>query len=73
VLVAPVVRGIQSTGVIANAKHFVNNEIEDHRDLVSAQVDERTRFEIYYPPFQVSFIFAIIFIIWNNILNIGSS
>jgi hypothetical protein len=48
-----VVKGIQGQGIIANAKHFVNNEIETHRMSVSAIVDERVRFELYYPPFQV--------------------
>lgn len=53
VMGAKVVEGIQSQGVMANAKHWVNNEIEDDRNFVSANVDERTRFELYYPPFQV--------------------
>lgn len=52
VLGAEVVRGIQEQGVIANAKHWVNNEIEDQRQTVSSEVDERTRFELYYPPFE---------------------
>ncbi len=47
-------KGIQDQGVMANAKHWVNNEIEDHRDTVSANVDERTRFELYYPPFEAA-------------------
>jgi beta-glucosidase len=53
-LTEQVVKGIQDQGVIANAKHWVNNEIEDQRMLVSANVDERTRFEIYYPPFEAA-------------------
>lgn len=53
-LVRPVVRGIQDQGIIANAKHYINNEIETHRMLVSSNVDERTRFELYYPPFQAA-------------------
>lgn len=52
VMAEQVVKGIQDQGVIANAKHWVNNEIEESRDTVSANVDERTRYEIYYPPFQ---------------------
>jgi beta-glucosidase len=39
---------------MANAKHWVNNEIEEKRKEVSANVDERTRFELYYPPFQAA-------------------
>eukprot|EP01035_Chromulina_nebulosa_P038659 gene38659-52229_t len=50
-LVQPVVKGIQSTGVIANAKHWVENNQETDRDTVSAHVDERTRHELYYQPF----------------------
>lgn len=49
-----VVKGIQSQGIIANAKHFINNEIETDRMTVSATVDERVRFELYYPPFQAA-------------------
>ena len=51
-MVQPAVEGIQSQGVIANAKHFINNNQETNRTTVSAEVDERTRFEIYYPPFE---------------------
>jgi len=52
VLVQPAVRGIQSQKVVANAKHWVNNNQETDRMFVSADVDERTRFEMYYPPFE---------------------
>ena len=50
-LVQPLVRGIQSQGVIANAKHWVENNQEINRDTVSENVDERTRHELYYQPF----------------------
>jgi len=50
-MVGPVVQGIQSAGVIANAKHYVHNNQETNRDTVSAEVDERTRHELYYRPF----------------------
>lgn len=46
------VQGIQSKGVIANAKHYVHNNQEDNRTTVSANVDERTRMEIYAPAFE---------------------
>ena len=52
VLAQPVVRGIQSQGVLANAKHWVLNSQETDRQGDDALVDERTRFEIYYPPFE---------------------
>ncbi len=50
-LVQPLVKGIQSTGVIANAKHWIENNQEIDRLEVSANVDERTRHELYYQPF----------------------
>ena len=49
-----VVKAIQSQGIIANAKHFINNEIETDRMTVSAEVNERIRFQLYYPPFQAA-------------------
>ena len=51
-LVKPAVRGIQSQKVVANAKHWVLNNQETYRDFVSAEADARTRFEMYYPPFE---------------------
>ena len=51
-MVQPLVKGIQSKGVIANAKHFVMNNQETNRGGMTAAVDERTRFEMYYPPFE---------------------
>lgn len=50
-LVQPVVQGIQSEPMIANAKHWINNNQESDRSEVSANDDERTRHELYYPPF----------------------
>jgi len=46
------IKGIQATGVIANAKHWVENNQETNRDTVDEVVDERTRHEMYYPPFE---------------------
>jgi len=51
-LAKPAVSGIQSQKVIANAKHFVMNSQETDRMFVSSEVDERVRFELYYPPFE---------------------
>jgi beta-glucosidase len=51
-MVAQVVKGIQSHGVLANIKHYVLNNQETNRNSVSSIVDERTRWEIYYPPFE---------------------
>lgn len=50
-LVQPFVTGVQGQGVIANAKHWVHNNQETDRDIVSSNVDERTRHEMYYVPF----------------------
>jgi len=49
--VRQIVKGIQGQGVIANAKHYIHNNQEANRGSVSANVDERTRMEIYMPPF----------------------
>ena len=54
VMAAAVVSGVQSKGVIANAKHYVNNNQEYARSSVDAVVDERTHVEIYLPPFEAA-------------------
>lgn len=51
-MVGPVVEGIQSQGVVANVKHYVDNNQENNRNGVDVQVDERTQWELYYAPFQ---------------------
>lgn len=48
------VRGIQSNKVLANIKHFIANNQESYRNSYSANVDERTLWEVYYPPFEAS-------------------
>lgn len=48
------VRGIQSNHIVATAKHFVGNEQETNRTLVSSVIDERTLHEVYYLPFEAS-------------------
>jgi beta-glucosidase len=52
ILVQPVIDAIQGQQIVANAKHYVNNNQETNRHFVSENVDERTRFEMYYPPFK---------------------
>ncbi|KAI0271493.1 beta-glucosidase [Gloeopeniophorella convolvens] len=45
------VTGIQSQGVQACAKHYINNEQEHSRDTSSSNVDDRTQHELYLAPF----------------------
>jgi beta-glucosidase len=49
-----VVRGIQSQGIIATAKHYIDNDHETDRGSVSVVIDDRTQHEIYLPPFKAS-------------------
>ena len=53
-LVVSSVKGIQSQGIMACAKHFIDNNQEYHRTTVSENVGERTQWEIYYPGFQAA-------------------
>ncbi|KAJ3183940.1 hypothetical protein HK101_009864 [Irineochytrium annulatum] len=46
------VRGIQSQGVIATAKHLIANEQEHFRDFVDSKLDMRTMMELYFAPFE---------------------
>ncbi|EIN05767.1 beta-glucosidase [Punctularia strigosozonata HHB-11173 SS5] len=43
--------GMQSVGVQAVAKHYINNEQEHARTMSSSNVDDRTEHEIYVHPF----------------------
>ncbi|KAH8985173.1 beta-glucosidase [Lactarius akahatsu] len=43
--------GMQSAGVQACAKHYINNEQEHDRTQSSSNVDDRTQHEIYAAPF----------------------
>ncbi|KAF8640625.1 hypothetical protein AX17_000286 [Amanita inopinata Kibby_2008] len=45
------IMGMQSMGVQATAKHYINNEQEHYRDSSSSDVDDRTQHEIYAAPF----------------------
>ena len=50
-LASELIKGIQSKGVIACAKHFIANEQEKYRNASNSIVDERTLMEIYVEPF----------------------
>ncbi|MFC7387590.1 glycoside hydrolase family 3 C-terminal domain-containing protein [Sphaerisporangium rhizosphaerae] len=48
------VRGVQSRGVAATAKHYVANDSETERLTLDARVDERTLRELYLAPFEAA-------------------
>ena len=48
------IRGVQSRGVAACAKHFVANEQEHERTTIDTIVDERTLREVYLRPFEAA-------------------
>lgn len=48
------IQGVQSQGVIATVKHFALNNQEFQRNSISAEVDERTMHEIYFPAFKAA-------------------
>ena len=48
------IKGIQSQGIIATAKHYIDNDQEYQRDSESSNIDDRTQHEIYLPPFKSS-------------------
>ncbi|KAK4179350.1 family 3 putative glycoside hydrolase [Triangularia setosa] len=51
VAIAETIKGIQSRGVIACAKHYVLNEQEHFRGSVDVRIDDRTMHELYLWPF----------------------
>lgn len=46
------VKGLQSKGIVATAKHFICNDQEFVRHIASSDVSERTLREIYLPPWK---------------------
>jgi beta-glucosidase len=48
------IKGIQSAGVAACAKHFVCNNREDNRNNYMSVIDDRTLNEIYFPAFKAA-------------------
>ncbi|KAL2814385.1 glycoside hydrolase superfamily [Aspergillus cavernicola] len=52
-LSAAFINGCQSVGIAATPKHFVANDTENKRKLLTAEIDEQTLREIYMLPFQL--------------------
>mmetsp|Transcript_63261 Transcript_63261/g.120684 ORF Transcript_63261/g.120684 Transcript_63261/m.120684 type:complete len:724 (-) Transcript_63261:155-2326(-) len=48
------VKGVQSRGVAAVVKHYVFNSQETNRRSESNTVDDKTAWELYFPPFQAA-------------------
>jgi len=53
-LVAPFIEEIQSKGIMATIKHWLDNNQEIGRMTMNVEVDDRTQHEIYMPPFQAA-------------------
>lgn len=53
-LAASYINGVQSQNVGTSIKHFAANNQESERMSVSAEVDERTLREIYFPAFETA-------------------
>ena len=53
-LIGPYVEGMQSTGTLACAKHFLANQTEFYRRRSNSIVDERAIMEIYTPAFKAA-------------------
>ena len=53
-MAAAFIRGVQSQGVAATAKHFAGNEQEFSRNKLNTTVDERTLRELYLKPFAMA-------------------
>ena len=51
---AQVIKGIEENGVMACAKHYVGNEIEDPRHNSTSNIPEQALWEIYIEPFYKS-------------------
>ena len=51
---AQVIKGIEEQGVMACAKHYIGNEIEDPRHNSTSNIPEQALWEIYIEPFYKS-------------------
>jgi hypothetical protein len=48
------VKGVQEMGVATVTKHYVFNNQETNRNSEDSTVDDKTAWELYYPPFQAA-------------------
>ena len=53
-LAAANIKGVQSKGVIATAKHYIGNDQETLRNSINAEISARALAEIYDPAFKAS-------------------
>lgn len=53
-LTAEYVKGVQEMGVATVTKHYVFNNQETNRNSENSIVDDKTAWELYYPPFQAA-------------------
>jgi beta-glucosidase len=53
-MVVPYIKGVQSNGVATSVKHFALNNQEMFRHTSNVNVDDRTLYEIYLPPFKAA-------------------
>ncbi|KAF2218746.1 glycoside hydrolase superfamily [Elsinoe ampelina] len=51
IAMAETINGMQGAGVQACAKHYIGNEQEKGRDVMSSNIDDRTMHELYLWPF----------------------
>ena len=48
------IKGVQNNGVMATIKHFLGNNSDYDRNMISNDMDERTMHEIYMPAFKAA-------------------
>lgn len=53
-MVVPYIQGVQSNGVATSVKHYALNNQEMFRHTSNVNVDDRTLYEIYLPPFKAA-------------------
>ena len=53
-LTAEYVKGVQEMGVATVTKHYVFNNQETNRNTENSIVDDKTAWELYYPPFKAA-------------------